>query len=159
MLKVIRKGTIAAAIAVAALVATFGLVAAPASAHSFNDAVRSSAGCNWPTGSYSTREYKTITNSNNIVLGQVSLLWHGGRGENCVVTMKQGSMHGRYTPTTATLYREGLSPAVDSGVYAHYAAAAKFARNICVAYRGWIRDYRDQVDYSAGRSKFGNCGG
>jgi hypothetical protein len=159
MLRLVRRSAIAALTATA-LVAGLTLVATPASAHSLDTAVRASAGCGWSSGSYSIRDQRAVTNAAaGVRLGTVYLLWHGGRGENCVVTRKTGSSHGTASQTSAILTRQGLSGVADIGQFSHYAAAAGFARNVCVKFLGTIKHPTTGVLAAGGRSTWGNCGG
>ncbi|RCV51570.1 hypothetical protein [Marinitenerispora sediminis] len=142
-----------------ALAATAIAVAAPpASAHSIDEIVRSSAGCGWSSGGYDTLHKDAVRTSDGRTLGAVVLLWSGTYGENCVITQKTGSLHGVTSTTAAYLYIQGASTRHDIDDYAHYAAVSAPTAGRCVHYEGSIRtpDWSD-VGFG-GRDTWGNCG-
>ncbi|MFJ9552511.1 hypothetical protein ACIRPH_01765 [Nocardiopsis sp. NPDC101807] len=135
------------------------LTAAPASAHTLDQAVRAGSGCGWTSGSYTTlhsdgAHYRPT----GIQYGTIYLLWSSTYQENCVVTLKISLAHGVESRTSAYLYM--LSPAErvgDDDNYAHYAAVSYPARGRCVAYTGYV--YVPFVGpASGGRSAYDNCG-
>lgn len=137
--------------------ATLFLTATPASAHTLNEAVRASLGCDWASGSYSTLHSSAVTTRGGTQNGTVHLLWSNNYQENCVVTLKSGSTHGVNTFTSATLDLGGSERYSDSGNFAHYAAVSHPAGGRCVAYHGIV--YGTNADPGrGGRFEFDNCG-
>lgn len=154
--------TIAAGIAIAT--SALLVSAAPASAHTLDQAVRAAAGCGWSSGSYTLQHSSAIrkwsgSGYTGAIVGNVHLLWSSTYQQNCVVTLKVAA-HGTNTLTRATLnvQRSGNSVSyVDSGQYAHYAAVARNTRGECVSYSGFVRPIPAEANYG-GRSSWGNCG-
>ncbi|WP_159945026.1 MULTISPECIES: hypothetical protein [unclassified Nocardiopsis] len=135
------------------------LAAAPASAHTLDEAVRAGAGCGWTSGSYSTLHSAAVTTNGGTRYGTAYLLWSNTYQQNCVVTIKSGATHGVSTRTAAYLYLSGSGNEYyyDDGNYAHYAARAYGAGGRCVAYAGIIYGTSGTLA-TGGRSEYGNCG-
>lgn len=133
------------------------VTAVPASAHTLNEAVRSTAGCGWVSGSYNTLHSAPIVTQAGARHGTAYLLWSGTYQENCVVALKSGATHGVPTFTAAYLYLGGSEYYNDQGNYAHYAARAFGAAGRCVAYAGIIYTTNGTVA-TGGRAEYANCG-
>ncbi len=139
------------------MVSTVVMTAVPASAHTLEQAVRAGAGCGWSSGGYTIQDSQTLRTSNGVQLGSIYLMWSSTYQENCVVTLKTGSVHGVSSHVEAHLtgIRSGNFP--DTGSYAHYAAAHASLRGECVAYRGSIT--APNGDHASSRLvEFGWCG-
>ncbi|OOC54092.1 MULTISPECIES: hypothetical protein [Nocardiopsis] len=158
--RTIKNAAVAMAIASAALL----LSPAAASAHTLGDAARSSGGCGWASGSYTTLDSRPIrrwsgSGWNGAQTGTVYLLWSNTYQENCVVTLKSHA-HGTSTLTTAILYLynppEG-DAYTDRGNYGHYAAVSRSAAGRCVRFHGSI-DTTDGSTSQGTRTTWGNCG-
>ncbi|MFC4564120.1 hypothetical protein ACFO4E_19855 [Nocardiopsis mangrovi] len=149
----IRRATAALVIAAAGVLAA----APPAAAHTLDEAVRSGEGCTWASGSYTTLHSTRLTYGAEYY-GTVYLLWHGGRGENCVVTLKGGATHGVSGYTEAVLRVQGGPTREEGERFSHYAAVNVAARGACVSYEGTIVHPTTLRPVSGGRPGWDNCG-
>ncbi|WP_433444268.1 hypothetical protein [Nonomuraea sp. CA-141351] len=142
--------------------AVIGLTSTPASAHSLSEVVRSSKGCGWSSGAYTTQDSRSAINRKGTRYGKVYLLWSSRYGQNCVVTLKS-SWHGTATFTQAVLfYRSSGSGAEgdveDNGQYRHYAAVAEHTSGQCVRFYGAISSGGHGGPLAQGsRNAWGNC--
>ncbi len=83
--------------------------------------------------------------------GTVYLLYHGGTGNNCVVTLKAVQL-GTTSPASVHLEVRGARPVTDAGRFAYYAGPVRAqAANRCVRWGG-------SVGSASYDSPFGHCG-
>ncbi|WP_433513234.1 hypothetical protein ACQP2T_58025 [Nonomuraea sp. CA-143628] len=142
--------------------AVIGLTSTQASAHSLSEVVRSSKGCGWSSGGYTTQSSRSAINRKGTKYGKVYLLWSSKYGENCVVTLKS-SWHGRATFTQAVLYYRSSGSgaegnADDNGRYRHFAAAVEHTSGQCVRFYGAISSGGHGGPLAQGsRNAWGNC--
>jgi hypothetical protein len=94
--------------------------------------------------------------STGLVWATVYLLWNGGNGNNCVVTIKRVNV-GTPTYTAATLETPS-GKTTDAGSFRYYAGPVKrYARGICVRWGGVASDTAGQR--FAVYSGWEHCGG
>ncbi|MGW4497498.1 protein kinase domain-containing protein [Micromonospora sp. NPDC004336] len=84
---------------------------------------------------YKVIDSATLTAS-GVRKGKVYLLYHGGTGANCVVTMKESAV-GTATAASAWLEVRGRARSTDSGSFAYYAGPVRAkAAGVCVKWGG-----------------------
>ncbi|GAA2964909.1 hypothetical protein [Streptomyces enissocaesilis] len=129
--------------------ALVGGTATPAAAHTLTGAAR--AGCEWPSGTVSTLDSRTVLDPAGARNGTLYLPWSGTYGENCLVTPTTAG-HGIDQSMSARPGIRGAGSHTDSGTYSHFAAVSRNAAGKCVNFGGSI------PGSSAGRDSCGNCG-
>lgn len=134
--------------------------ALPASAHTLDEAVRSSAGCKWSGGGYSVLDSDAVRLSSGTRVGSVYLLWSGTYQQNCVVTLRTGAAHGVVGTTAAYLYIQtstGYRSEHDIDAYAHFAAVPAATRGVCVGYEGSVA-FGGNRGFGGRGTQWDNCG-
>ncbi|MEU6787432.1 hypothetical protein ABZ912_50290 [Nonomuraea angiospora] len=157
-----RRFANASAAALLLSAAVVGLTSTPASAHGLSEIVRSSKGCGWPSGGYTTQDSRSAVNRKGTKYGKVYLLRSSKYGQHCVVTLKS-SWHGTATFTQAVLYYRSSGSGAegnveDNGRYGHYAAVAGLTSGQCVRFYGAISSGGHGGPLAQGsRNTWGNC--
>jgi murein DD-endopeptidase MepM/ murein hydrolase activator NlpD len=85
--------------------------------------------------------YKVIDTARLSTAGAVDLLWNGGAGNNCVVTLKFTSV-GTASPVSAYLEPAGATRKTDSGSYGYYAGPVAAHSPGCVKWGGSVGSVR-----------------
>lgn len=118
-------------------------------------AISSSNNCGSENNPYTPTEVCgsgfSVIDSHGLSGGRVYLLWNGGSGQNCVVTLKTSNV-GSPSSVSASLQVEGGTMTTDSGSFSYYAGPVKkSASNQCVKWGG-------SVGSSSWMSPFEHCG-
>ncbi|GGT11459.1 hypothetical protein ACFFV7_36010 [Nonomuraea spiralis] len=152
----------AKAILLTAAIAFSGVLAAPADATAASSP-QSICGSGFGLVSDGTRPVKTKGGQR---YGTVYLLYNGGTGENCVVTVKSSFVGTKTTAGASIIVMpkarkdEKQNPIVrsDIGKFSQYAGPVKYwAKGSCVRYWGMIES-PGGVTATGGRDAWGNCG-
>ncbi|TWJ11700.1 aminopeptidase S [Stackebrandtia albiflava] len=107
-------------------------------------------------GGYTVQESVPVTTSGGVVLGDVHLLWNGGLGRNCAVTLKSTDL-GTPTRVSVVLETESGQTRTDDGRFGYYAGPVTVAAaGTCVAVTARVTDSVGRV--GTGRIPMGHCG-
>ncbi len=128
--------------------------AAPATAHTANEAIQYGCGAGYALASDGTRAI-TIGST---TWGYVHLAYNSSNGYNCAVARKT-AYHGTASRVSVQLDVQNVGSFYKSDpAAAHWESVSHYARGHCVMYYGWVWNPAGTSLAGGGRNTWGNCG-
>lgn len=130
-------------------------LAAPATAHTANEAILYGCGSGYSLVNDGTR---AVTTTSGSIWGYVHLTYNSSNGYNCVVTRKT-AYHGTPSRVRAelTVQNVGTYTNIDNAA-SHWESVQAYGRGHCVQYFGWVWNPQLTTLAAGGRTYWGNCG-